>query len=188
MTVLRLEPLQGSGIDAAIAAVEAATLTRRADGSYVEVPIADVPAIVRALAFAGVHASPCDADLAVPTALLPAVGHDLTPVSGPLIAVDVLRVRRVSLGQATREVLRRRFAWLRSPSAAARKRCRALLRGDDAVLAWDRRAWATRSALRDRRARMTLRPVVFDRSVLDGGELLGRTFASEGALARWMFA
>jgi hypothetical protein len=74
------------------------------------------------------------------------------------------------------------------PREAAREHARGLLRGDDALLAWGRQAWAARDALRTRVARRSLRPVIFDRSAIERTDLDGRTLASAGALTRWLFA
>lgn len=188
MTVLRLEPLGGSHVDRALAAVGSATLTRREDGAFVEVAVADVARLVRALAFAGVAASACDADLAAPRGLVPAVGRDLAPLARPLAGTDIVRVRRLTLGEATREVLRRRLGGLLPAPAPARDRARALLRGEDVLLAWTRRAWLTRGVLRAGPVRRSLRPIVFDREALERPDPGGRTFASSGALQRWLFA
>ena len=188
MTVLRLDPLPGARIDRAIATVETAALVRRADGAYLDVSAPDVAPVVRALAFAGIDAAVSEVDLALPRGLLPAVGRDLAPLMRGLVACDVVRVRRLTLAQATRELLGRPFAGLRRPREAARKSARGLLRDDDALLAWARRAWATRDALRTRAVRRSLRPVIFDRSAVDRADLDGRTLASAGALTHWLFA
>lgn len=186
MTVLRLIPVGGSAIDRAIASVGSATLCRRPDGAFVDVPLADVGPLVRILAFAGVRAEPCAAELiAAPKGTFPAVGVDLAPLPSGLGAVDVLRVRRLGLGAATGEIMRRRLGGLIGPGDDARARCRAVLRGTDAVMAWGRAAWAPRSALR--RARPSLRPVVFDRDAVGRADLGGRAYASDGAISRWLF-
>lgn len=188
MTILRLEPLAGASVDRAIAAVESAMLVKIADGAYADVPDADASRAVRALAFAGVRADSCSIDLAIPRALLPAVGRDLAPLARSLIAYDAVRVQRLTLGQATRELLRRSTLGLGRPTVAARNSARSLLRSEDALLAWKRQAWATRDALRTRAVRRSLRPVIFDTSAIDGAELPGRSLASAGALTRWLFA
>ncbi len=188
MTVLRLDPVAGRAIDHALADLAAATLVRRPDGAFVEVTVAEVARLVRRLAFAGIAAAPCDADLGAPPGLMAAVGRDLAPLARGTAACDVVRVRSLTLGEATREILRRRFGGLVAADARARERARALLRGDDAVLAWSRRAWATRDGLRSRGARASLRPVVFDRAALADPALAGRTFASAGSLGTWLFS
>lgn len=188
MTVLRLVPVSGTAIGPALAAVDAAVLARRDGAAYAEVPVSLVPRLSRALAFAGIAAVSCEADLAAPPGLLLALGTDLAAVPGGLIALDLVRVRRIALGQATREMLRRRLAGLRPASAAARIRCRALLRGDDVALAWSRRAWGSRAALRSSSARASLRPVVFDPDAARRDDLPGRTSSRDEGLARWLFA
>ena len=185
MTLLQLARPASDNADDALAAAGDATLIRRADGAYVDVASEDVDALIRALAYAGVHATRCEADLAVPPTLLPAVGRDLAPLAGST-AHDVVHVRRLTLGLATRELLRRTFA--RGPGEAARDRARALLRHDESVIAWSRRAWLTREALRSGAVRRSLRPVVFDRAALDRVELEGRTLATAGRITRWLFA
>jgi hypothetical protein len=188
VTILRLEALVGASVDRAIAAVETATLMRRPDGAFMEVPDAQIGLVLRGLAFAGVRAEMGEVDLAVSRALLPAVGRDLSPLAKGLVACDVVRVRRLTLGQATRELLRRPALGLGRPGEPARTSARALLRCEDALLAWARQAWATRDALRTRAVRRSLRPVIFDREALTRADLRGRTLASAGALTRWLFA
>jgi len=185
VTVLRLEPVGGTAIDGALSVVDAATLARRAGGAYMEVAVADAPRLVRRLAFAGIAATPCDADLIAPDGLIPALGVDLAPLSETM-GLDLVWIRRLGLGEATMEILRPRFGGLLGPSDAARMRCRSVLHGTDVMLAWRRLAWATRSALRH--ARTSLRPVVFDREAMRRSDLDGRAFASEGAISRWLFA
>lgn len=187
MSILRVSAVAGRSLDHSLGRVGAATLTRRADGLFVEVGHDDVASLVRALAFAGVQAVPAAVDLSTPRGPIPALGLDLASVPSALVAADVVRVRAIPLGEATAEVLRRRLGWLRGPSERARIRCRTLLRGEDVLLAWDRRAWIDRRDLRDRRLRAHLRPVVFDRGALDAAPAR-RIFASDGLLAGWLFA
>lgn len=187
MSVLRLAPLGGTTVGPALAAVGSAALARRGGTAYVEVPVADVPRLVRALAYGGIAAEHCDADLAAPVGLIAAVGLDLDPLPAELVAFDSVRVRRLPLGAAVREILRRRYAGLLPASVSARGRCRALLRGESAMLAWERRAWASRSALRAAPASRSLRPVVFDRAALERTDLAGRTSSADADLAHWLF-
>lgn len=187
MTLLRLEPVQGTALDRAAAVVEDVTFFRRGDGCFAEVGPDDVARMVRALAYAGIDARASASDLSAPRDHLPAVARDLAPAPVGLVACDVVRVRRLSLGEATAEVLRRRLAMFRPPSAAAQARCRRLLSGDDALLAWDRHAWVERARLRALRSRSSLRPVVFDRGAVERDERRGRSFASDTALANWAF-
>jgi hypothetical protein len=188
VTVLGLAPVGGTLVDGALAVVTSATLVRRPEGAFVEVALPDVARVVQALAFAGIAAGVCEIAISPPHSLVPAIGRDLGPLPRGLIAHDVVRVRRLALGEATREVLRRRFGRLPRPSADARARARALLHGEDALLAWDRRAWGSRVAVIGAEARACLRPIVFDRVALERAELRGRTFASAGSLGRWLFS
>ncbi|MBI2983005.1 MAG: hypothetical protein HYY42_02280 [Chloroflexi bacterium] len=144
--------------------------------------------LTRALAYAGISAEPCDAELAPPPGLLVARGMDLSPLPSGLVALDLVRIQRIHLGPATREALRRRCAGLLPAGAAARARCHALLRGEIVLFAWARHAWASRSALRCAPARTTLRPIVFDRDAVARRELLGRTSSRDEAIGRWLFA
>ncbi|MEK6619566.1 MAG: hypothetical protein AABZ26_01170 [Chloroflexota bacterium] len=187
MTLLLLERTLQRDIDLALTAVERATLSRTAEGIFIEVPFVDTARLSRALAFVGVRVSTADVDLLPPPELIPATSDALEPLALGAIALDVVRIRRVSLGDATRQVLARRWPWLRAASATSRTRCRALLDGTDAVVAWDRRAWGRRSQLRDRRVRAVLRPIVFDRGALEGDVPRHRAFATSGAITRWAF-
>jgi len=187
VSTLRLVGRRGLDLDAPVASVGTATLIRRADGLYVEVAPGDVRDLVRAFAFAGIDAvdavtPPVAADIAGHVA---AVGTRLEPLPPATFVLDVVRVRRLAVGEATREVLRRRLAWLRPPSDEARRMCRRLLWREDAFLAWDRRAWIARAAIRDRAVRACLRPVVFDRRAADRMRERGRSFVTDRALARW---
>jgi len=186
VTLFRLLPIAPGGVDHALAVAPTVTLTRQGGVLYADVVEGDAAGLIRALAFAGVAATVCAADPVGPRAV-PAIGRDLAPLPAGLVDVDSVRVRRLALGEATREILRRRWAALRGPSSAARERCRAVLRGEDAVFAWERRAWGPRERLRDPRTRASLRPIVFDREALVRASE-GRTYASEGAIGRWLLA
>jgi hypothetical protein len=187
VTVLRLDPLSGGLVDRALAAVDTVTLVRRPDGAYADVADAYAAPLVRALALGGVRAEVCAADMTIPRALLPALGRDLGPLPRGVIAWDRVRVRPLALGDATRELLRQprsRWSAIRiDPTEGAR----ALLRSEDAMVAWARHAWATRDALRTRAVRASLRPVIFDRTATLRADLPGRTLASAGAITRWLF-
>lgn len=184
--ILRLEPTHGTAIDLALATVERSTLFRRPDGCYAEVEDADALPLRRALAYAGIEAREVAIALG-PGNATPATANDLIPAPRGLLISDMVRVRRVPLGPAAKQALRRPFAGWRPPSPSARARCRALLTGREALLAWDRRAWFERARVREIRTRSTLRPVVFDRGALEGAGPERRVFASEGALAGWAF-
>lgn len=184
MTILRLRSVRATAVDAAIAALDAVTLARMAEGVFADVDDGRAERSIRALALAGISAVPCEIDLAAPRGMRAAIGRRLAPVPG--LALDLVTVRRVPLGGSTRRILRRRWGILR-PSRDARARCRALLRGQDAELAWTRRAWGTAEAVRGPVARTILRPVVFDAGGVDGRCPERRTFAREGAIGRWLF-
>ncbi len=188
MTVLRLTPIGATRLGAALATVDGATLARRDGGAYAEVPVALVRRLARALAFAGIAVEPCDADIAPPAGALLARGLDLHPLRRDLVALDLVRVRRVPLGRATREILHRRLGGLLPAAAPARLRCHALLRMDEVFLEWDRCAWASRAALRSSAARRSLRPVVFGGALADANGIRGRTTSRDPDLERWLFA
>jgi hypothetical protein len=188
VSALRLVPAGGRSLGGALATIGSATLARRDGGAYVEVEPAAVSRLVRALAFGGIAATQCVADLGPRDGLIAAIGRDLTPLPAALVPLDVVRVRRVALGPATREILRRRLFGLLPAAPSARLRCRSLLRDASVMLLWGRHAWASRAALRSLEVRRSLRPVVFDRDALDRAELPGRTTSADDDLARWLFA
>lgn len=189
MTVLRLVALAGNGVDDALAAIAGAVLARRERDAYAEVALADVERAARALALAGIRAEPCQVDLAPAPGLVLAVGRDLAPLPGEAVPLDVVHVRRLDPAEATREVMSRRWYGLLPPTAAARERCRSLLRGQEVTLAWRRRAWLRHSALRSGEVRRSLRPVVFDRGAAGADlSLAPRISSRDGALGRWLFA
>lgn len=187
MTVLHLVALGGTRVGPAVAAAGSVLLARRAGGAFAEVAEASLRGFVRELALGGVAATRSDVEIVVPRVGLTAIGKDLRPLPDGLLDLDIVRVCRLPLGQATHEALRRRLASVRAPDAAARRRCSALLRGEETVLAWRRQAWGRRSALRSRAARAALRPVVFDRDVATETALTGRTSSLADSLDRWLF-
>src|SRR5439155_22293882 len=93
-----------------------------------------------------------------------ASGWDLGALEDVLEAHDTVHVRTLPLGPETRRLLRT-WPW-RRPAAARRARCRDLLRGEDAILGWRRRAWAATGVLRAAEVRRVLRPVVFDHAAI----------------------
>lgn len=188
MTILDIERVAGARLALALAAVPAVVLARRAGRAYADVPVALVAPLVRSLAFAGIRAEACAADLFPPPDSFVARADTLTPLEAGDVDLDVVRVERVPLGSATREVLRRRVAGLLPPTASDRARCRDLLRGADALFAWSRLAWGSRSALRSQRSRRILRPIVFDRAAIARLELRGRATARGDEIGRWLFA
>lgn len=187
MTVLRLWPAYGDALDRAAAAVEVLELVRRPDGCYARPRPQDVGALVRALAYAGIGASEVEIGPDSAGQDVPATSGDLRPVPAALAVRDTVRVRRLALGPATALVLRRRLARFRAPSPAAQARCRTLLSGEDALLAWRRRAWVERPHLRAVRRLSSLRPVIFDRADAGGAARERHVFSSAGELARWAF-
>ncbi len=187
MTSLRLRSVRGIAVEPALARVGSAVLARRPDGVFAEVSPAETDAFIRALAFAGIAAAPCVVDLAPPPGTRAAIGRDLAPVADLVPALDVVDVRRLCLGAATRESLARGWRALRPPSRAQRERCRALLRGEDTAFAWRRRVWATRAVLKAAASRVALRPIVFDVDALTHPRDEGRALASDGRIARWLF-
>jgi len=62
-----------------------------------------------------------------------------------------------------------------------------LLREEDTVIGWRRIVWCSVAAMRAARARIRLRPVVFDRAALDRPALRW-TYARDGAIECWAFA
>ena len=187
MTVLRVGPLPGGSLDRAIAEIGTATLVRRIDGAFVDVADDDTKRSIRAFALAGVAAEAAPVDLAAPPRLIPALGVDLVPVAKGMLVADVVRVQRLELGHATRELLARPLGGFGRPTTASKQVARALLRGEDAMFAWTRVAWATRETLRMRAVRRSLRPAIFDRAAVERPDLRGRALASAGALTRWLF-
>ena len=151
------------------------------------VKLKGVDTLIRALAYVGIAAEPCVVDLAPPAGMHPAIARDLTPLSDVPPALDLVDVRRLTLGLATEEALARRWRRVRGPSRPQRERCRALLRGQDVAFAWRRRAWTTRAAFRAPVSRRVLRPVVFDRDAFASLGDEGRVLASDGLLGRWLF-
>jgi hypothetical protein len=140
-----------------------------------------VDAARRALAFRGVRATPSDGGVPEPPPLLAAIGIALTPARlHAADEVDLLEVRVVPLSEATARLTRRPLR-LWPLGRRKRARCRALLRGTDALLEVRRSAWCGRSTLGA--ARRSLRPVLFDRSATPRAL---RVYAADGALTRWI--
>jgi hypothetical protein len=183
VTVLCLRPASGTAVDTAIAAVDRVVLSRSGGAAYAEVEAALVPAFVRALAFAGVRADACAADLAPPAGSLVARGLCLEPLA---VSLDVVRLERVALGRDTRDLMRRRLFGILPPGERAREECRRLLRGDQVTFEWSRLVWGTRAILRTGQARRTLRPIVFSRAIRDVPG--GRLTTGGDDIGRWLFA
>ncbi len=159
-------------------------MTRAAGVAYLESD-REVEVATHQLALAGVGCSWSSVP-APGTGLRPAIALDLEPVDVALGAVDVVEIRRIPLSDATAALMRRRLPWVRG-SQASRDSCLRLLREEDAVLGWRRIVWCSVGGLRVARARVRLRPVVFDRAAVDR-QALRWTYASAGAIERWAFA
>ena len=184
-TTLRLEAVRPAGFDRRLARLAAGTFTRSALDTYLEID-RGIDEVTHELALAGVRVTGC-LGLPRPAAgLRPAIAFDLTPLSDALQAIDVVEVRVVPLSEASAALMRSRLPWLRA-SRQSREACRRLLRDDDAVLGWRRIVWCSVASLRVARARVRLRPVVFDRDALARRDLQW-TYANDGAIERWAFA
>ncbi len=184
-TTLRLEAVQRAGFDRRLARLGAGRLTRSARDTYLEIDRGP-DEVIHELALAGVRGTRC---LALPrqgAGYRPAIAFDLTPLGDGLQAIDVVEVREVPLSEASAALMRRRFPWLPGPRQS-REACRSLLRDEDAVLGWRRVVWCSLDTLRVARARVRLRPVVFDGDAL-AGRALHWTYASDDAIERWAFA
>ncbi|HLZ47304.1 MAG TPA: hypothetical protein VKR80_01485, partial [Candidatus Limnocylindria bacterium] len=139
MTTFRLEPASGQPFDLVLASSRC-TLWRRRDEILLAVPDEDAVRVRRELAFRGVRVRPAPAGPPVPPSLVRAVGVSLAPVRVQDEELDLIEVQPVALAQATAQALRRPLrAW--PIGARRRSRCRALLRGTDAVFEVRRTAW-----------------------------------------------
>ncbi len=136
--------------------------------------------IRRSLARQGVRATLRPGGVPVAPALVRAVGTGLLPARLEGDDLDVIEVSVVPLAVATARMLGRPLPFwpLRS---RRRVRCRALLRGSDALLEVRRTAWCSRATLRT--ARHSLRPVLFDR---DASSKPLAIHAADGWLTRWI--
>jgi hypothetical protein len=184
VTVLRLERIAAGSVDDAIASLGAVTLARSPDGAFAEVDDARVERCTRALAFAGVRATATTVQLAPPAGTRVAIGRDLGPLAPRVLALDLVHVRALPLGPETRRLLRT-WPWRRL-EPGQRARCRDLLRGEDAILGWRRRAWASAGVLRTAEVRRVVRPVVFDHAAI-GAPPERRSFARDRAIGDWLF-
>lgn len=159
----------------------------RSRGSiWVSVATADSAQLRRELALCGIgmveegHPEP-------PADHVLTLASDLRPTSVP--AVETIRLERLPLDEATREILDGRFRHrvIRRDRVSREAICRALLHGRDGSAWWDRRAWLPRGSLRDAAVRGRFRPVVFDRAALAAPRRAGLVRASDGAITRWAF-
>jgi hypothetical protein len=185
--ILRLVPAHGDLLDRAVRSVDELLIVRRPDGCFAQVADEHASKLVRDLAYAGIEADTVQTDLAAGPAAIPATAGDLRPAPAGSVVSDSVRIRKIDLGSATSEVLRRRFAFVRPPSAQAQRRCRRLLRDEDLLFGWQRRAFIERGSVRSVRRSSSLRLVIFDRAASGWTGRERRAFASDGLLARWAF-
>jgi len=179
MTTLTLELGRHEPFDLALDAREF-VLWRQ--GSVVRLALgpADLQRVRRSLALRGVRTLPAEVDLPTPPPLVRAIGIGLAPARLTAGELDVVEVRVVPLGEATARALRRPMRhW--PVGAQRRSRCRALLRGEDAMLEIRRTAWCGRRTLRE--SRRMLRPVLFDVAAAARTILV---HASDRPLTRWI--
>ena len=184
-TTLRLEAVRRAAFDCRLARLGAGRLTRSGSETYLEID-REIDDVTHELALAGVRVTVCPALPGLAAGLRPSIAFDLTPLGEGLQAIDVVEVRALPLSEASAALMRRRLPWLRG-SRPSREACRRLLRDDDAVLGWRRIVWCPVASLRVARARVRLRPVVFDRDALSG-RALQWAYANDGAIGRWAFA
>ena len=183
-STLLLEAVRRTAFDARLAQLGCGRLTRAAGVTYLESSL-DVSEATHELALAGIRVSSSSPPGLV-TGLRPAIAFDLEPLDAALGAVDVVEFTRIPLSEATAALMRRRLLWLPS-SRAGRGACLRLLREEDTVIGWRRIMWCSVAAMRVARARIRLRPVVFDRAAVDR-HTLRWIFARERAIERWAFA
>jgi hypothetical protein len=181
MKTLLLEPLEHRPFDLAFG-VPRFTLWRRGSRVWVSVEDAHADHVRRELALHGVRATLQPDTRPESPPLVRAVGVGLDPARLSGDDLDLIEVRVLTLAEATADVLRRPIRhW---PLGQGRRaRCRALLRGTDAVFEIRRTAWCGRATLRS--ARKALRPVLFDPAATPRPI---RVHASEHALTRWVAA
>lgn len=179
MSTLILERRGEEPFDLALDAPRFALWRRGAD---VHLTLDDdhVGRVRRALAFRGVQTEVVAGGVPDAPRAVRAVGTALAPVRLRPGDLDLIEVRLVPLSEATARAVRRRIRWW--PLGAKRRaRCRALLRGSDALFEVRRTVWCARDTIRANRR--TLRPVLFDAAAM------ARTMrfdASEHALTRWI--
>ena len=184
MTVLSCERVADGDVDGAIARLGGATLARMPEGRFVEVADQRGEVARRALAYAGIRATPTVTALVPRPGSRAALGRDLSPLPLATVVLDLVHVRPLSLAAETRRLLKR--SSFRRADSRRRLLCRDLLRGDELALGWRRRAWTSREALRSPDVRRVLRPIVFDVAAI-GAPPEHRALVREGAVARWLF-
>lgn len=182
-TTLRLEAVRRSAFDARLAQLGGVRLTRAGGVTYLESD-RDVEDATHQLALAGIRSS-WSTIPSLENSLRPAIALNLAPLDSALGAIDVVELRRIALSDASAALMHRRLPWLRR-SQATRDACLRLLREEDAVMGWRRIVWCSVTAMRVARARIRLRPVVFDHTAVDRQELRW-TYVSDGAIGSWAF-
>ena len=182
-TNLRLDAVTRSAFDVRLAQLGGGRLTRTAGVTYLESD-RDAEDATHRLALAGIRCSWSSVPSPA-TGLRPAIAHHLEPLDAALGVVDIVELTSIGLSEASAALMHRRLPWLRR-SRAALDACLRLLREEDAVIGWRRTVWCSVSAMRVARARMRLRPVVFDRAAVDR-QTLRWTYVSAGAIERWAF-
>jgi hypothetical protein len=181
---LRLEAVRQAGLDDRLVRLGGGTLTQAASITYLDCH-RGIDNATYQLALAGIRVTQC-AGVPVPAAgLRPAIAFDLVPLDESLLAIDIVELQPIPLGDASVALMQRRLHLL-SSSRAARDACRRLLRDEDAVLGWRRTVWCSVSSLRVARKRFGLRPVVFDHSAIQRRPLRW-TYVSERAVEHWAF-
>jgi hypothetical protein len=183
-TTFRLEVVRPTRFDAQLARLGSGKLTRAAAGTYLETERGIDDATSR-LALAGIRVTQCARVPGPDKELRPSIAFDLTPLADAFGAFDVIELRQISLSEASVALMRHRLRWL-PPTRAARNSCRRLLRDEDTILGWRRIVWCSVASLRAARARVRLRPVVFDHTAVDR-QAIRWTYASDGAIERWAF-
>jgi hypothetical protein len=175
---LRLEVVSGDPIDLVLAASRC-VLWRRGPAVRIAVDDTEVARVRRELALRGTRTTVDPASVPMPPPLIRAVGTGLAPVRLQDVELDLIELQPVSLAAATARSLRRpvRF-W---PLGRRKLRCRALLRGTDALFEVRRTAWCTRATLRAGRG--SLRPALFDGAARSRAQLRS---ASEHRLTAWI--
>ena len=182
-TTLRLDAITRSAFDVRLAQLGGGRLTRTAGVTYLEND-RDAEDVTNRLAFAGIRCSLSSVPSPA-TGLRPAIAHHLEPLDAALGVIDVVELRPIPLSEASAALMHRPLPWPRR-SRSTLDACLRLLREEDAVIGWRRVVWCSVAAMRLARARMRLRPVVFDRAALQR-QTLHWTYAGAGAIERWAF-
>jgi hypothetical protein len=180
--VLTVEPVLPARVDELLSELAWIRLSRLDGLLTAECAEIDRERAAYLLARAGTRTRPADAAHARPAGSLPAsLAGGLAPVAVPGV-LDVVDIRAVLAGEATRCLARRRWPWQRRGEQA---RVRAVLRGDDRLLAFRRLIWATPARLRSGALRAA-RPFVFDRSAHSAPERFA--LGADDELTRWLSA